>query len=59
MVRLKGAGHRQQCAFSIPWCKGRADNSDDLYPPRTAHHEVDNAPYLEVAAFGKDCQTEF
>ena len=49
--------YRQQFAFSTPWCNYRADNSDDLYPPRTNHHEVDNVPYLEVAAFGKGCQT--
>jgi hypothetical protein len=49
--------YRQQFAFSIPWCKGRAGNSGDLYPPKTNHHEVDNVPYLEVAAFGKGCQT--
>jgi hypothetical protein len=49
--------YRQQLAFSIPWCNGRADNSDDLYPPKTPLHEVDNVSFLEVAAFGKGCQT--
>jgi hypothetical protein len=49
--------YRQQFAFSIPWCNDRADNSDDLYQTETSHHEVGNVPYLEVAAFGKGCQT--
>jgi hypothetical protein len=49
--------YRQQFAFSIPWCNCRADNSDDLYPPEKPRHEVGNVPYLEVVAFGMDCQT--
>jgi hypothetical protein len=48
--------YRQQFAFSIPWCNGRADNSDDLYPPKMPRHEVDNVSFLEVVAFGKGCQ---
>jgi hypothetical protein len=49
--------YRQQFASSIPWCSDRADNSDDLYPPKTLHHEVDNVFFLELAAFGMGCQT--
>jgi hypothetical protein len=48
---------RQQFAFSIPWCNYRACNSDDLSQTKTLHHEVDNVPYLAVAAFGKGYQT--
>ena len=51
--------YRQQFAFSIPWCNGRACNSDDLYLPKTLHHELDNVSSLELAAFGKGCQTVF
>jgi hypothetical protein len=49
--------YRQQFAFSTPWCNDRADNSDDLYPPKTPRREVDNVSFLEVVAFGKSCQT--
>jgi hypothetical protein len=48
---------RQQFAFSIPWCNCRVCNLGDLSPTRTSRHEVDNVPYLAVAAFGKGCQT--
>ena len=51
--------YRQQFAFSIPWCNGRAGNSDDLARTKTPHHEVDSVLYLEVAAFGMGGQTEF
>jgi hypothetical protein len=49
--------YRQQFAFSIPGCNGRAGNSDDLARTKTPHHEDDTLSFLEVAAFGKGCQT--
>ena len=47
----------QLSAFAILWCNARVGNSDDPYQTETSHHEVGNVPYLEVAAFGKGCQT--
>jgi hypothetical protein len=55
---LRGRYH-EQFALDIPKCNDRACNLDDLYQPRTSLHEVDSALYLEVAAFGMGCQTEF
>jgi hypothetical protein len=55
---LRGRYH-EQFALDIPKCNDRACNLDDPYQTETSHHEVGNVPYLEVVAFGMDCQTEF
>ena len=48
----------QPSVFDILGCNSRACNWGDLARTKTPHHEVDTLPFLEVAVFGKGCQTE-
>ena len=52
-------GKEELAAFDKLQWHDHACNLDDRDQTETSHHEVDNVPYLEVAAFGKGCQTVF